>query len=141
MTNDIQHRILTIRDSMTVSAKGCFTESAIGDLRSLIKVTSEFFQELQQFQNVGALNENMRYAIHSVFSEIDAFCIVSATYRVLIGAEKSSLRWPEISVVSFTDQFSLLFNTFLDETNFENQCRILLDLFKLQIVFAGMLYE
>jgi hypothetical protein len=33
------------------------------------------------------------------------------------------------------------FNKFTLEKNFEKKCRLLLDLFKLQIVFAGVFYD
>ena len=44
------------------------------------------------------------------------------------------------SMESFKSQFVSMFNQFTNETNFENKCRLLLDLFKLQIVFAGVSY-
>jgi hypothetical protein len=34
-----------------------------------------------------------------------------------------------------------MFNSFTKEVNFESKCRLLLDLFKLQIVFAGISYD
>ena len=38
---------------------------------------------------------------------------------------------------SLRDRFLSLYPEFVAETKFENKCRLLLDLFKLQIVFAG----
>ena len=37
--------------------------------------------------------------------------------------------------------FADRFTEFIAEQNFEGKCSLLLDLFKLQIAFAGMLYE
>jgi hypothetical protein len=42
---------------------------------------------------------------------------------------------------TFKTQFFSTFNEFVEEANFERKCRLLLDLFKLQIVFAGMSYS
>jgi hypothetical protein len=42
---------------------------------------------------------------------------------------------------SFKTQFVSMFNKFTKEVNFEKKCRLLLDLFKLEIVFAGISYN
>jgi len=42
---------------------------------------------------------------------------------------------------SLRDRFLSLYREFVAETKFENKCRLLLDLFKLQIVFAGAFYD
>ena len=42
---------------------------------------------------------------------------------------------------SFQMQFISMFGKFREEVNFENKYRLLLDLFKLQIVFAGISYS
>jgi hypothetical protein len=34
-----------------------------------------------------------------------------------------------------------MYNQFTQEANFENKCRLLLDLYKLQILFAGIYYD
>ena len=39
------------------------------------------------------------------------------------------------------EKFKSTFQTFELEENFEEKCRLLLDLFKLQIVFAGISYD
>jgi hypothetical protein len=41
---------------------------------------------------------------------------------------------------SFKTQFVSMFKEFTEEVNFENKCRLLLDLFKLQIIFVGISY-
>jgi hypothetical protein len=46
-----------------------------------------------------------------------------------------------ISTMSLKKQFLSWFHEFEIETSFEKKCRLLLDLFKLQIVFAGVLYD
>lgn len=39
--------------------------------------------------------------------------------------------------MTYKDEFMSRYHTFLAQTDFETKCRLLLDLFKLQIVFAG----
>ena len=53
----------------------------------------------------------------------------------------SKVEWGIISAASLKEHYISMFQNFITEKNFENKCRILLDLFKMQIVFAGMLYE
>ena len=42
---------------------------------------------------------------------------------------------------SFRAQFVSMFTKFTEELNFESKCRLLLDLFKLQMVFVGISYN
>jgi hypothetical protein len=69
---------------------------------------------------------------------------VTVRYQGLIGATRSKAGWESmsnISASSFNEKFFAMFEEFSAESNFENKCRILLDLFKLQIVFAGASYQ
>jgi hypothetical protein len=60
----------------------------------------------------------------------------------LVGATGSNVKWGMItSWESFKARFISMFDEFTAEVNFENKRRLLLDLFKLQIVFAGVSYE
>ena len=46
-----------------------------------------------------------------------------------------------ISLAAPNEGFIQMFNEFLVQENFEKRCRLLLDLFKLQIVFAAISYD
>jgi hypothetical protein len=136
-----------------------FSESAQEHMRGLIRLTVEFYAFLQ-VGNPGlreivertvprsagnplvCLEECERqYSIESIFSGIDAFCSVNAAYKVLVGAMNSAIEWNEVSALGMKTQFVALFEKFVAEAHFEVKCRMLLDLFKLQIVYAGMFYE
>jgi hypothetical protein len=54
---------------------------------------------------------------------------------------RSRIDWSTVGVQSIRDLFLSLYPKFVTETKFENKCRLLLDLFKLQIVFAGAFYD
>jgi hypothetical protein len=60
----------------------------------------------------------------------------------LVGATSSKVEWGMISSrESFKEKFIAMFDEFTQEVNFENKCRLLLDLFKLQMAFAAVSYE
>jgi len=66
---------------------------------------------------------------------------VTHAYKVLVNAKESKIEWGRLSIPLLEEQFAPMFAEFEQEANFENRCRLLLDLFKLQIVFAGMSYD
>lgn len=164
MKSDIKERVQMIQTSMLESecARSCFEEPAQEHLRCLVRLTIEFDDYLKngvpQLREITKrfhdrhhpniqiqpheveLNE-LKYSIESVFSGIESFCSVSAAYRVLVGATSSRVEWDKVSVISLKEQFVSMFHEFTIETNFEKKCRLLLDLFKLQIVFAGVFYD
>jgi hypothetical protein len=138
----------------------CLGETQANDLRCLIRIAVEFQNYLisgnpqlraaasrlrrrlgPNVPHVPQKDLELRYVIESVFSGLDSFSNVVATYRVLVGASKSAINWRRVSVSSIKEQYVSIFHRFVDETNFEKKCRFLIDLFKLQIVFAGVMYE
>ena len=57
-------------------------------------------------------------------------------------ATNSEMEWGVTSsMTSLEEVFNSKYRKFSGETDFREQCKLLLDLFKLQIVFAGMSYE
>jgi hypothetical protein len=130
-------------------------------LRCLIRLAVEFYYylqvgypdwrpELRRLVESHGLGGNVEielddlergYAIASIFSGIDSFVSISGLYCILVGATRSKLQWPNFSAQSLKDQFVAMFHDFEAEDNFVKKCRLLLDLFKLQIVFAGMYCE
>jgi hypothetical protein len=129
-------------------------------LRCLIRLTVEFYDYLQignpglrqlaknQFAAVNIEldandldNQEGGYSIESIFSGIDSFASVTHTYSILIGATKSRIQWGNLSPQTLKVEFVAMFYDFELEVDFIKKCRLLLDLFKLQIVFAGMFYD
>jgi hypothetical protein len=66
---------------------------------------------------------------------------VNAAYRVLVGATSSKIEWNQVCLAPLDEKFVFMFREFNKEAIFERKCRLLLDLFKLQIVFAGVFYN
>jgi hypothetical protein len=83
----------------------------------------------------------LTYSVESIFSGIDSFARVTRAYKVGVGALNSEVRWGSFAAQALKDEFDVLFQRFEVENTFEKKCRLLLDLFKIQIVFAGMIYD
>jgi hypothetical protein len=162
-------RVKEIQSSMAESAKSSFDESELGHLRCLIRLAVEFKDYLehgsveiargmQQLPYVGHTSAEFRkdvqsastdpfnkydlgYVCESILSGVDSFWDLSTAYRRSVGATDSKADWGMISSKEvFKIQFILMFNEFTEEANFKSKCRLLLDLFKLQMVFAGISY-
>jgi hypothetical protein len=165
MADDVITRVKEIQTSMVEAAKSCFDESELGGLRCVIRLTLEFHDylehgsvemaaRLQHGPSPYLLKDlhsaiadpfnkyDLEYACDSIRSGVDSFCILNASYRVLVGATSSKVEWGMISSrESFKEKFIAMFDEFTQEVNFENKCRLLLDLFKLQMAFAAVSYE
>jgi hypothetical protein len=150
---------------MVESAQSHFDEVDLDHLRTLIRLAVEF-QDYLEHGSVdiatsvmhGPLGKYVRdaenastdpfnkydleYACESIRSGVDSFCRLSASCRLLDGISKSTIQWGMTSSKeAFKTQFTSMFENFTREVSFENKCRLLLDLFKLQIVFAGVCYD
>lgn len=165
MNNDVVNRVREIQTSMVESAQSRLDELELGHLRAVIRLTVEFHDYLEngsvdiattvlhgplakyvtnaQSASTDPFNKyDLQFACRSIRSGVDSFCNLSASYRVLVGAVDSRVDWGMISSrESFKTKFVAMFNNFAEEVNFESKCRLLLDLFKLQIVFAGISYD
>jgi hypothetical protein len=163
--SDIFARVTEIQASMVESEGLHFDESELVDLRCLIRLAVEFNDYLAygsvefarsilegphakyvtDVQSAGTDPFNkydLKFVCDSIRSGVNSFCTLNASYKILDGATDSKVEWSMISSkMSFGATFVSMFNQFIEEVNFEKRCRILLDLFKLQIVFAGISYD
>ena len=143
MNNVPVERVHAIQAEMVESAGSSFLDSELDDLRVIIRLTVEFFYYLQGEDPLPAVDdaqEKARYVCESVFSGVDSFDSVSSAYDLLRGARSSTLAPGAKSIDSLKEEFALKYAEFIEEKDFEKRCRLLLDLFKLQIVFAGLSY-
>lgn len=138
ISDGIQEHILTVQASMERAAEGCFLEPALHDLRVLIGFTVEFHYYLQ----ISCTHSFcLSYVCESTFSAVESFQNVTHAYHVLENATQSRIERNSFSIPLLKEQFASMFDEFEREANFGNRCRLLLDLFKLQIVFAGISYD
>lgn len=137
--------VQAIRSSMEKSARPAFDDKDIENLGVLIRVTVEFHHYLRSAspwpQFPDDPHHDMTYTIDKILFNINSFRIVLHSYGVLFGATPSRIDWSAVAVHSVKDRFLSLYPQFVAEIDFGNKCRLLLDLFKLQIVFAGAFYD
>jgi hypothetical protein len=133
--------VLAIQAPMLEAGRPHFSESELDDLRVLIRLAVEFSHHLDEHAMSPLDTSELRYLGESIFSGVDSFCAVSIAYGVMSGGTKSTLHRDGTWVASLKQEFDARFHDFLIEPSFEERCRLVLDLFKLQIVFAGLSYD
>ena len=115
-----------------------FSEAELGDLKVAISLTVEFHAYLQ----ISCTHRLcLEYACESIFSGIERYSGLTHAYKVLVEATESQIQWSDLGSGLVKEKFMSMFDTFESEEHFEQKCRLLLDLFKVQIVFAGISYD
>ena len=141
MRNDQIRRVRAILQSMEESARPAFDDKDIQALQILVRVTVQFYDYLTSSPDSDDLSCDMNYVLDRIFIHIDSFSALMHCYGVLVGATTSTIDWNAINILSLKERFVSLYHDFVAETKFENKCRLLLDLIKLQIVYAGAFYD
>jgi hypothetical protein len=139
MTDYQTQRAQTILQSMRESARPAFDDEHIEHLEFLVGVVVRFYDYL--VSPVTLDDHDRNYLIDSLFINLDSFRAIMQLYGVLVGSRKSTIDWDAISIPSLKEEFVCLYHVFIAETNFENKCRLLLDLTKLLIVHGGASYD
>jgi hypothetical protein len=104
--------------------------------------SAEFRKDVRNASTDPFNKYDLGYVCESILSGVDSFWDLSAAYRRSVAETDSKIKWGMVSSrESFNAQFVSMFNEFTEEVNFESKCRLLLDLFKLQVVFAGISYD
>jgi len=131
--------VRNIQASMLESAPAWWSEADRAHLRCLIRLNIEFFYYLQE-QDMNGQSE-VRFLGESVFSGIESLCSLAMTYRTMAGDTANPLARSLTSAEKVKKEFLSLYQDFSVDTNFDNRFRLLLNLFRLQIVFAGLTYR
>jgi hypothetical protein len=138
-------RVRAIQESMEEAARPGFNDDDIEQLRILIRVTVEFYDYLRSAppwpKFPGDPFHDLTYQGDSILWNVDSFLTVLHSYCILVGSTTTTIDWTGVNVGSLQGTFVNAYEAFLRETVFESKCRLLLDLFKLQIVFAGAFYD
>lgn len=122
---------------MLAASQSYLVGSEPDDLRGLIRITIEFFHFLEG----DFTRDEAEYAVDTVFSGVNSFMSLSAAYRSISNKAPTAVNWDEISRTTLPQVFLALYQQFRFERNFERQFKLLLDLFRLQLIFAGMNYD
>jgi hypothetical protein len=137
-------RIRAIQQSMEKDARPVFDDEDIEDLRILIRLAVEFYDYLMSIppwpQFLDPFHERT-YVIESLLYNVDSFHKIVHLYDILVGSIQSTIDWSTFEVSSLKDKYVVIYRAFVKELVFETKCRLLLDLIKLQIVFAGLYYD
>jgi hypothetical protein len=118
-----------------------FLDSQLDGLRGVIRLTVEFFHRLKRVDIDSIDDVSLRYWGGSVFSGINSFTSLCQAYGTTAGQTRSKLPQRVTSRAALKEEFIAMYLEFAGENNFEKRCRLLLDLFKLQIIFVGMTYD
>ena len=139
MSENPQKTVRSIQAEMARSAVPCFSKAEVDNLNCLIRLAVEFQHCAHE---IGAGDEGaVQNCAESVFSGVSSFCSVTRAYKVLAGEVPTSLRWDTLTLPDLRERFMSTFREFTAEGRFERKCRLLLDLFKLQLALASILYE
>jgi hypothetical protein len=138
---DFETIVASIYGSMEEAAKPAFTDSDLRCVHSIVRLTVDFYNYLETVDVTSPNKGDIRFACESILSGIDSFTVVNNSYRILVGSKSSALRLETALFHFLRERFISIYQEFLSEAVFENKCRLLLDLFKLQIVFVGMQYD
>lgn len=135
---DIRDRVRLIQSQMTTAIGSSFSEKELDQMRALIRGTVEFRDYLE---GSDADLSKREYVCESVFAGIESFMSIKHAYSILQNSHPSGIELnASLSLYSLKVQFYSLFNEFVEEKDFEKKCRHLLDLYKLQLIFAGFAY-
>lgn len=137
MTNPSIEEVREAQALMLAAGQSHLVGSEPDDLRALVRITIEFFYFLQEDFN----GDEASYAIDTVFSGVDSFMSLSAAYRSISNKAPTAVNWDEISRTTLRQVFLALYQRFRSDQKFETQLKLLLDLFRLQLIFAGMNYD
>ena len=145
MAREYEQELLTLQRAIESGARPAFDDPEIEHLRVLIRLTVDFSHYLRstppwpQFPDDPA--HDREYKIDSIFFNIESFRVVMRLYGVLAGAMPTTIEWTSLSLGTVTDEFLRVYARLTEATGFETQCRLLLDLLKLQLVFAAAFSE
>jgi hypothetical protein len=140
--DELLEEVRAIQVAMVEAGGSSFVETQFEYLRCVIRLTVEFYYLLQS-ADVASLDPNgLTYVGNSIFSGVRSFILMTSACSGSGIPTKSAIDWGlTSSLSSLTEQFISKYQEFSIETEFEKRCGLLLDLFRMQIVFTGMSYE
>jgi hypothetical protein len=138
LTDEAIKHVRRTQAFMVESAGSCFDEKDQENLRIVVRLTVEFYYFVQQNCTHQFCAE---YVSESIMCGFEWYSGLAHTYRILEDTIENTIDWSRISIPSLKEDFISMFRDFDKEIYFERKCRLLLDLFKLQMIFAAVFYE
>ena len=135
---EIAARVRAIQHPFLKCAVDFFSDAQKDHLRTLVRLAVEF----RYYLDLPCTHQVCRlYVSESIFSGIDSYSSLVPSYRSSFGTVPSSIEWAPVTQQWITAEFKSLFEELNADHNFARRCRILFDLFRLQILFAALAYE
>ena len=137
-------RVQAAQDAMlgTEIARSYYGEVKREALRVVVRIVVQVHDYLRVEDLSSPSTFELGYHIQEVFCGVEFLQSVASGYGCLVGAvEKSGLEWRDVSVPGLREEYLRVFRAFDSELDFLRKFRLLLDLYKLLIVLAGMLYD
>lgn len=142
MNEEEAKQVRAIQEALLDASRSYLVEAYQESLMAVSQSVVTFFQLLRKTDFAAWDSTQLNDAAYVVFSGIEQFIYLNSGYTTTGEATGSSLDWSRpLSLASLQEQFMSKYDEFLAETDFVKRCRLLLDLFKLQIVFAGFTFE
>jgi hypothetical protein len=124
------------QDLMLAAGHEYLVDSEADDLRGLIRITIEFFYFIDK-----GIEPLENYTLDTVCSGVESFQSLNSAYRAISNRPLTAVDWDRINAANLREQFLTLYRQFRSERDFEMQFRLLLDLFRLQIIYVGLKYD
>jgi len=131
---------------MVVSGREHLPETKLEHLRGLIGLAVEFHYYLQgrDIYSTGepidpSDQKEVNYRCDSILGGMESFWYFSGSYHLM--STSTMTAWDQMSIETLKERFASIYERFSVESDFETRCGLLLDLFKLQIVFVGLSYR
>jgi hypothetical protein len=141
MEDDQVQRVRAIQLSMDEASRPAFEDNDIQHMHVLVKLAIQFYDYLRSAPPPDDSCRDRHYVCDSTFINFDSFRVVMNIYGILEGATTTTIDWNVINMRSLKEEFLSMYQAFVTQTNFEIKCRLLLDLFKLQLVYGGAFYD
>ena len=135
LMRELALHVHAIQKPILGSAREHFKPSQVEHLRDLVRLAVEFHYQVEP--NPSASTDELNYVADSILAGVDSFVLVRDAYSVR-GGEPSAMKWHDVSLHTLTAAFSLRYDEFIHEVDFMRQCRLVLDLFNIQLVFAAI---
>jgi hypothetical protein len=139
-SSELAERVHDIQVPMLQEAESVLRPEGVQGLRCLIRLAVEF-ESLLIADPMALDEESLAYECDSIFAGVDSF--VATRNEVEVECGRQTPHAAQQFLASFSDvksDFQAKYLRFLAETDFGTRCRLVLDLFRVQLVFAATMY-
>ncbi len=137
---ELINEVRALQGRLLEAARPYFVGSEPDDLRCIIRLNVEFYHYLQDQHGNQIDASDMEYLCESIFSGVGSLQSLKAAFRMVPGETAILPPFDRSRVAVLEQTFRAKYNELLADGPFQQKLRLLLELFKLQIIFAGLYY-